>query len=74
MDKKAVMGAVLIAWAAALQVRHSHDFSRAMLFVSFSLSVCARMIYSLQCHVCLDFFLSGKVEVGQLGLAMYRLE
>jgi hypothetical protein len=54
--------AVLIAWAAALQVRHSHDFSRAMLFVSFSLSVCALIMFSMSCLP--GFFLPGKVRGG----------
>jgi hypothetical protein len=54
--------AVLIAWAATLQVRHSHDFSRATLFVSFSLSVCALIMFSMSCLP--GFFLLGKVRGG----------
>jgi hypothetical protein len=54
--------AVLIAWTAALQVRHSHDFSCTMLFVSFSLSVCALIIFSMSYLP--GFFLPGKVRGG----------
>jgi hypothetical protein len=53
---------VLIAWVVALQVRHSHDFSRAMLFVSFSLSVCALIMFSMSCLP--GFFLPGKIRGG----------
>jgi hypothetical protein len=47
---------------SALQVRHSHDFSCTMLFVSFSLSVCALIIFSMSYLP--GFFLPGKVRGG----------
>ena len=56
MDKKAVVGAILIAWAAALQVRHSQDSSLAIL----SLRLCARDVL---------FGCGGQLsEVGRHGL------